>query len=66
MDNSYDPTNRVKAFEKSLEWGDKIPIGVIYRSQRQTYDETLDRLGIKPQVNSQPDLSKVKSLIDEF
>ncbi|OGW05894.1 MAG: 2-oxoacid ferredoxin oxidoreductase [Nitrospinae bacterium RIFCSPLOWO2_02_39_17] len=66
LDNNYDPTNRVKAFEKSLEWGDKIPMGVIYRSQRPTYDETLDRLGIRPQVNNQPDLSKVKSLLNEF
>lgn len=66
VDENYDPTNRVKAFEKSLEWGDKIPIGVLHRSQRPTYDETFDRVGIKPTVNAQPDLTKIKSILDEF
>ncbi|MBI3599934.1 MAG: 2-oxoacid ferredoxin oxidoreductase, partial [Nitrospinae bacterium] len=66
LEGDYDPVNRVKAFEKSLEWGDRIPIGVLYRSQRTTYNETLDKLGIMPHVNAQPDLSKIESLLSEF
>ncbi len=30
-DSSYDPSDRVAAWEKANEWGDKIPVGIIYR-----------------------------------
>lgn len=29
--DSYDPTNRESALEKSMEWGNKVPIGIIYK-----------------------------------
>lgn len=35
----YDPTNKAAAMEKALEWGDRIPIGVIYQVQRPTYED---------------------------
>jgi len=38
-ETDYDPSDRVEAFKKALEWGDQIPLGVIYRAQRPTYDE---------------------------
>ncbi|HOO56643.1 MAG TPA: thiamine pyrophosphate-dependent enzyme [bacterium] len=37
----YDPHDRVKAFETSLKWGDEIPVGVIYRSERKSFEELL-------------------------
>ena len=38
-ETDYDPSNRMAAFEKALEWGDRIPIGVIYQTRLPTYDE---------------------------
>lgn len=38
-ETDYDPTNRVAAFEKALEWGDRIPLGVIYQTSLPTYEE---------------------------
>jgi 2-oxoglutarate ferredoxin oxidoreductase subunit beta len=38
-DTDYDPGDRLAAFEKSLEWGDRIPVGVIYQTRLPTYDE---------------------------
>ena len=38
-ESGYDPGDRVAAFEKALEWGDRIPLGVIYQTQLPTYDE---------------------------
>jgi 2-oxoglutarate ferredoxin oxidoreductase subunit beta len=35
----YDPCNRLKAFEIAQEWGEKIPIGIIYRRERPTRNE---------------------------
>lgn len=48
LDDSYDPTDRRLAFEKSLEWGDRIPIGVIYINNRPTYEEQLPQLKDEP------------------
>jgi len=48
LDDTYDPTNRVMAFEKALEWGDRIPIGIIYINERPTYEEQLPQLGGEP------------------
>lgn len=33
LDNNYDPSNKIKAMEKAMEWGDKIPIGILYRDE---------------------------------
>jgi len=38
-DPSYDPTDRLKAFEKALEFGDKIPMGIIYLNKKLTFHE---------------------------
>lgn len=48
LDEEYSPTDRVSAFRKSLEWGDKIPIGVIYKKIRPTYEEQLPQLKEMP------------------
>ncbi len=46
LDDSYQPEDRIKALEKSLEWGDKIPLGVIYRHKRPTFqDKVYSQIG---------------------
>ena len=41
IDNDHDPENRIKAFGIAVKEG-KIPLGVIYRCSRPTYEEQLD------------------------
>ena len=31
LSNDYDPTDRAVAMEKAMQWGDKMPIGVLYK-----------------------------------
>ncbi len=38
-ETDYTPDDRIAAFQKALEWGDRIPLGVIYRAQLPTYEE---------------------------
>ena len=38
-DPAYDPADRSAAFTRSLEWGDKIPTGIIYKSSRPVYED---------------------------
>jgi hypothetical protein len=39
-DGSYDPTDRTAAIEKALEFTPKIPIGLLYRTERPTYEDS--------------------------
>jgi len=43
LDDSYDPHDKIKAFEKSLELEEgKIPLGVLYENnEEETFEETL-------------------------
>lgn len=38
-DSDYEPGDREAAFQRALEWGDRIPLGVIYQTQLPTYEE---------------------------
>jgi 2-oxoglutarate ferredoxin oxidoreductase subunit beta len=45
---TYDPTDRMGGFAKALEFGDRIPIGVIYRNERRPLDETFPLIQDRP------------------
>lgn len=35
----YDPKKKAVAYVKAAEWGDRIPLGVIYKEEKRTYEE---------------------------
>jgi 2-oxoglutarate ferredoxin oxidoreductase subunit beta len=44
-ETDHDASDRTAAWEKALEWGDRIPIGVVYRVEGQpTYEEQVPAL----------------------
>lgn len=50
-DPAYDVTDRMAAFAKALEWGDRIPIGVFYQVEdRPAYEEQVPALKAGPLV----------------
>ena len=63
LPENYDRANQTKAFEKSLEWGEKqIPLGIIYQVERPSYEDQILQIAEKPLVNSPPvkkDLSEI-------
>jgi 2-oxoglutarate ferredoxin oxidoreductase subunit beta len=52
--------------EKALEWGERIPIGVIYRQERPTLEDELTVIGKGPLVKQRMDPMQVGALLDEF
>jgi 2-oxoglutarate/2-oxoacid ferredoxin oxidoreductase subunit beta len=63
----HDPTDRVKAFEKALEWGDHIPLGIIYRHDRPTFEERFPVLGATPLVQQEQfNTGKLERTLAEF
>jgi 2-oxoglutarate ferredoxin oxidoreductase subunit beta len=44
-DAAYDPADRDAAWLRAHEWGDRIPVGILYRSESQaTYEEQVGAL----------------------
>ena len=64
--SGYDPFNRSTAFEKALEWGERIPTGVIYRVQRPTYESQLAAIRQISLVRQTLNPQDFRPLIDEL
>jgi 2-oxoglutarate ferredoxin oxidoreductase subunit beta len=65
-DERYDPGDRKAALEKALEWGEKIPIGIIYEQNLPVYEDHLPAVSDGPLVKKQIDPGRVKKLLAEF
>lgn len=65
-DTAYDPKNRDMAFKKAEEWGDKIPIGVYYREDRWTYEESLPMIAEKPLVDHDINNIDIDPILNTF
>ena len=66
-DQQFDTSNKIKAFEKAQEWGDKIPIGVFYKEDKLTYEEQIPTLFEKPLVQHSMDAKKqVERIMQDF
>jgi 2-oxoglutarate ferredoxin oxidoreductase subunit beta len=50
----YDPSDRLEAFKKALEWGERIPIGIIYKKERPIFEEQIPVLKEGPLVARRP------------
>jgi 2-oxoglutarate ferredoxin oxidoreductase subunit beta len=66
LGNSYDPTDKSKAYQKSSEWGYKIPIGVIYKNPRRTYLDNFIKPRDLPLIKRKTNTKGIESLINEL
>jgi len=41
LEDDYDPYDRLEAFKRSLEWGKRIPTGVFYKNDRESFEQRL-------------------------
>ncbi len=66
-DKNYDATNRVLAFEKTLEWGERIPIGIFYKiDDKPTYIDQLPVLKAGPLVRQKLRTNVSEDIKNEF
>jgi 2-oxoglutarate ferredoxin oxidoreductase subunit beta len=66
LGEDYDPSNQLVVLEKAQEWGDRIPIGVIYRVQRPTFEEQIPALKKGPLVSQKLEQAKVERVLAEL
>lgn len=66
LGDDHDPSDRMAAFGRTLEWGEKIPIGIFYRSQRPVYEARFPHTQEEPLVRKPFDPGKVSETLKEF
>ncbi|MFN3534062.1 MAG: thiamine pyrophosphate-dependent enzyme [Desulfatiglandales bacterium] len=59
----HDPFDRKSAFERAMEWGERIPLGVIFKAKRPTFEEGIPFLRRGPLVEQGFDLERVKGAL---
>jgi len=62
----HDPTDHAAAMKVAQEFGDEIPIGIIYREEKPTFRDRMPNLGDKALVDRDLKVEDLKFLIDEF
>jgi 2-oxoglutarate ferredoxin oxidoreductase subunit beta len=65
-ETDHDTEDLAKAYEKAHEWGDKIPIGVLYRKERSVYRENFSFLEGEPLAKRSLDNIDISELLKEF
>jgi 2-oxoglutarate ferredoxin oxidoreductase subunit beta len=66
IESEYNPEDRLEAFKKSLEWGDRIPLGIIYKNNRLILEEQIPVIKDKPLVRQSFELSELETTLKEF
>lgn len=66
IEPEFDPRNRITAFARSLEWGDRIPLGILFRNDRPPLEDRIPVIRNEPLVKQRVDVSKIRETIQEF
>lgn len=66
LGDDYDPTDYQSALQKAEEWGDEIPIGIIYQDDKPIFRDNFEQLPKEPLVEQELNPKDVKYLLEEF
>lgn len=66
LEEEYDPGDRMKAYSRALEFGDRIPTGILYKDERATYEDRLPVLDDMPLVHRPFEPGSLEATMAEF
>lgn len=66
LEEGYDPTDRVEAFRRALEWGERIPTGIFYRNERVPCERRLPPIRETPLVKQPIFSPEARQEVHEF
>ena len=66
VEPEYNPEDRIEAFKKALEWGERIPTGIIYKTHRPILEERIPVIKDNPLVRQSFDQSRLETALKEF
>lgn len=65
-ESGYVPSDRISAFTRAQEWGEKIPTGIIYKLQRPTLDEQEPAIKNEILVKQKINQDSLKKILERF
>jgi len=66
LPKDYNPADWEKAIKTAIEWGERIPVGVIYQNQRPTFEDHFKVLQQGPLVEQSVDQEKLKKILGAY
>ena len=66
LSNDYNPTDWDAAIKVAGEWGDRIPIGVIYKNDRPPFEESFPVMKEGPLVWRDGDRATLKRILERY
>ena len=63
LPEGYDPTDRAAAMKTAYQWGEHIPLGIIYRHERIAYTKHLGRGRL---IGHQVEKDRIKAIMEGF
>lgn len=66
LPDEYDVSDWDQAMKAAYEWGERIPIGVIYATSKPTFEERLPALANGPLVGRPPDRAALKAVLEKY
>lgn len=68
LQENYKTNDKLQAFAKALEWEQtgKIPLGIFYEEQKDTYEDDIEQIKLTPLANQPLDKIVLSSIISEL
>ena len=66
LPGDYDPTHWEGAMKTAMEWGERIPVGIVYRNERPIFEDHFPVLKQGPLVGRGVDQEKVKQILETY
>ena len=67
LPSGYKANDRAEAYKKSLEWTEKVPVGIFYKEDKPTYEEQIPQIQTKTLLESAPpSKEQIVKLFTEF
>ncbi len=65
FEENYMPDNFEKAMVLARQWGDKIPIGILYRQEAPTFMDRIEKFTHGPLISQKYDARKLQAVLDK-
>ena len=66
LPSAYDPTDWEAAMKVACEWGERIPIGIIYRNDRPSFEDHFPVLSQGPLVDREVGRAMLKEIMEGY
>lgn len=66
LPSTYDPTDWAEAMKVASEWGEKIPIGILYQNERPSFEDHFPVLSREPLINRELDRAMLMNIMEGY